>query len=186
MILDLFIDYLVGDFDNSKQIEAEKIAGKVEHPFALHINRECTARIENLPTECVDRFVLEESYYTKLDGTKLLAPHLFAFRLNNNNCVELRSYKIPQHLTKETFVNSNKNLNLKFEELELSDNFGVMEYTFSEEFGFFGELKNNLNNGLTFTLTETIAKDRLEVMELMEKGEVRLTPYSSPIIYNRI
>ena len=44
----------------------------------------------------------------------------------------------------------------------------------------------DLGNGMTFTLIETLAKNRLEVMELLEKNGKKLTPYETPIIYERV
>jgi len=182
MLIDLFVEYLTGDFNNQRQIEEEHGG----HPRAVHINRECTHRIAGLPSDCKDRFILEESYYTKADGTQLSAPHLFGVRLNSNNCVELRAYKMPKHLTEKDFVNSNEHLGLTFEGLKLSDNFGVMQYSYDTHTGFVGELRNEYPNGITFTLTEVISQNRLEVMELMEKNGARLTSYSTPIIYEKI
>jgi len=38
---------------------------------------------------------------------------------------------------------------------------------------------------MKFTLIETLGKTRLIVMELLEKEGKRLTPYDTPIIYDR-
>lgn len=184
--LDLFIKYLTGDFNNLNQIRNESENGGQIHPFSIHITRECNEKITNLPQNFAGRFVIEESYYTKPDGSKLIAPHLFLFELNDKEEVQLKSYQLPAKFKKEEFTNGNKNLVLDFNDLELSANFGVMEYNFIEKNGFYGSLRNELGNEIVFTLTETIGENSLEVMELMEKGGVRLTPYDSPIIYDRV
>lgn len=184
--LDLFIQYLTGDFDNNIQVTKEIEKGNQIHPEAVHIIRECNDKITNLPNNFGGRFVIEESYYTKPDKSKLIAPHLFLFELNDNGNVQLKSYQIPKDYTKEEFTYDNKDLKFDFNKLELSHNFGIMEYDFSEQKGFYGSLRNELGKDIVFTLTETISKDTLEVMELMEKGGIRLTPYDSPIVYNRV
>ena len=52
--------------------------------------------------------------------------------------------------------------------------------------GFYIKAPVDLPNGMKFTLEETIGKESFEVMELLEKGGKSLTPYTSPIIYERI
>ncbi|MBK7633751.1 MAG: hypothetical protein IPJ13_05215 [Saprospiraceae bacterium] len=45
---------------------------------------------------------------------------------------------------------------------------------------------NDLPNGMKFTLIETISATQLIVMELLEKDGRRLTPYETPIVYDRV
>jgi hypothetical protein len=44
---------------------------------------------------------------------------------------------------------------------------------------------NDLGNGMRFTLSETFTSQSLQVMELLEKNGQRLTPYDTPILYDR-
>ena len=111
--LDLFLSYLTGDFNNKKQIEAQK--DNQTHPYSIHITRECNDKIENLPKDIKGRFILEESYYTKPDGSKLIAPHLFYFELNEAENVVLTSYSLPSNYEKEELVNENVNLKMNFD-----------------------------------------------------------------------
>ncbi len=181
-----FVSYLCGDFNNDAQVQEERKKGEQIHPESVHITRTCNDKIDNLPADFKGEFVLEESYYTKADGSKLIAPHLFLFEFNDNNKVQLKSYQVPDVVSKEDFVNSNPSLRMDYTKLALSPSFGVMEYEYSEDGGFYGSLKNEVAPNVFFTLTETIKADSLEVMELMEKNGVRLTTYDTPIIYNRI
>ena len=184
--LEQFISYLTGDFNNHIQIENEIKQGSQIHPSATHVNNVFNHRIENSPQGFQGIFILEESYYVKVDGTEIAAPHLFLFILNEEEKVQLVSYQFPKETDKSQIKNSNSSLKFEFNKLELSTNFGTMIYNYSEVNGFYGYSRNILPNGIVFTLTETIGKDCLEVMELMEKNGKVLTPYNTPIIYNRI
>jgi len=43
-----------------------------------------------------------------------------------------------------------------------------------------------MGDGLTFRLIETLSLDGLDVMELVHKNGVKLTPYDTPIKYRRV
>ena len=51
---------------------------------------------------------------------------------------------------------------------------------------FYINAPNDLPNGMKFTLIETISATQLIVMELLEKDGRRLTPYETPIVYDRV
>ncbi|MDO4926386.1 MAG: hypothetical protein Q3980_12120 [Turicibacter sp.] len=87
--LELFKSYIVGDFNNEKQIEKQPLEKQVTHPYAEHVNRVVDDKIENLPDDINGVFILEESYYTTLkvfdaglvnETRTRQAPHLFFLR----------------------------------------------------------------------------------------------------------
>ena len=100
----LLQDFLVGDFDNQRQIDRERAKRKESasvidknhgdgnnndvnandssdiHPYAVHINRIINSRINGIPDDFHGCFILEESYYTYLDkpnDKKTSKPHIF-------------------------------------------------------------------------------------------------------------
>ncbi len=186
--IDLFRDIITGDFDNSKQVAAEVAAGKQVHPLAKHINRVADSKIEGLAyTNTINNFwIIEESYY-EYPGKQVDAkPYLFNFLQGKNNTVILKVYQFPASVKKEDIRNSNEMLKLKFSELTLSPTFKGAIYTYNKESGTFTtNAPNDLGNGMKFTLIENLSKDKLVVMELLEKDGRRLTAYDTPIVYDR-
>lgn len=183
--IDLFKIYITGDFHNKKQIEAENKAGKQIHPLAIHVNRVCDQIIDNRPS--IDGFwILEESYYTK-PGTDIvdIKPYLFLFEYAEDEKVKLTPYTIPKEIDVKSVRNDNKALRFDYNKISPSPSFKPAYYTRDGNF-FRVNAQNDLPNGMKFTLTETITPTQLIVMELLEKDNVRLTPYDTPIIYYRI
>ena len=83
-----FKKVIVGDFNNSTQIEEQKKKGNITHPLAKHINRICNDKIINLPKNFKGIFVIEESYYTFIDTNRTnILPHLFLFEETPNGQV---------------------------------------------------------------------------------------------------
>jgi hypothetical protein len=184
-LIDLFKEIITGDFDNSRQVEAEIKAGKQIHPFAKHINRVCNDKIKNLPNDLNGFFVLEESYYDYPGKPTEIKPFLFLFQQGENNTITLKVFQTPQHISKEEFTNSN-NFILDYLQLSPSPTFKGAVYTYDAAAKtFFTCAPNHLPNGITFTLTETFSQNQLIVMELVEKNGVRVTPYETPIVYDR-
>jgi hypothetical protein len=186
--IDIFREVITGDFDNARQVADEIAAGKQVHPSASHINRIADKKIEGLPVEGAnDNFwIIEESYY-QYPGKPLEAkPYLFNFSQGEGNTVLLKVYQFPAGIPKEDIKNSNTNLKLPFSELKPSPSFKGATYTYNpEQNTFTTNAPNELGNGMRFTLIETLGKDKLIVMELLEKDGKRLTPYDTPIIYDR-
>jgi hypothetical protein len=187
-LLDIFREIITGDFDNSRQVAEEIAAGGQIHPLAKHVNRVADHKIDGLPVKyAADTFwVIEESYYEYPGKVVEIKPFLFNFWQGEGDTVLLKVYQFPAHIKKEDINNSNENLRLKFEELVPSPTFKGATYTYNKEEGTFStHAPNDLGNGIKFTLIETFSKDKLIVMELLEKDGVRLTPYIDPIIYDR-
>jgi hypothetical protein len=184
--IELFKQIIVGDFDNNKQVADEIAAGKQIHPIAKHVNRIANSKIKNLPQDANSFFVLEESFYTYPDKPTDIKPYLFKFSSGENNSVILAVYQLPTNIDKKDIRNDNENLLFDFNELKLSPTFKGATYRFIyPEKTFTTNSVNDLGNGMKFTLTEILTKEKLIVMELLEKEDKRLTPYETPIIYDR-
>lgn len=183
--IDLFKQYITGDFNNQAQIDAEIKAGNQIHPYAVHVNRIADHRISNAPS--VDGFwILEESYYTKPGSTEVeIKPYLFLFEAAENDQVKLTPYTIPDDLDKKIVRNDNPDVAFDYLKIKPSPTFKPAYYTRKGD-KFLLHAPNDLPNGMKFTLTETISADRLIVMELLEKDGKRLTPYDKPIVYDRV
>lgn len=183
---ELFKEVIQGDFSNIEQIEQEKKQGKVIHPIAKHINRICNDKIDNLPKDFKGIFVIEESYYSYEDSDrKTILPHLFLFDEVENGDVRLISYEIPKQIKKSEFTNSNENLRMDYNELEVSEKFNPMVYDYSEDKGFHGRSLSNFGPDTTFLLDETLSKDKFEVNEVLKKGDRVLIGFDGPIVYRR-
>lgn len=182
--LELFRTYITGDFDNRQQIEREKKNGQQEHPFARHINRIADDKIKK-PLPRNGFWLIEESYYTYPDGSEKINHHLFFFESVNRETVRLYAYQLPETLPMAQLTNDNPALSIDFDTLQISPLFAPAEYSLNDK-TFTINAPNEWANGMRFTLIETITRDKLCVMELLEKDGQRLTPYSSPIEYDRI
>lgn len=183
---ELFKKIIVGKFNNLEQIEKEKHEGKVTHPIAKHINGICNDKIDNLPNDFKGIFVIEESYYTdiKSERTNIL-PHLFLFEENEKRKVKLISYEIPKSISKSDFINSNENLRMDYNELEVSKKFNPMVYEYKEGVGFHGKSLSNFGSDTTFLLDETLSENIFEVNEILKKGDRVIVGFESSIIYKR-
>ena len=179
-----FKDVLCGTFDNNNQIEAERKTGKQVHPQAKHVTALANAKIKNLPSDLNGYFILEESYYTYADKPMEVKPYLFFIERVSDTQIRLSSYSMPTDIQKVDIRNDNPNFSLDFKTISVSKSFKPAIYTLADG-TFTVNHPTNLGNGLTFTLIETLTKNRLEVMELLEKNGKRLTPYETPIIYDR-
>lgn len=183
---ELFKKIIVGKFDNLEQIKEEEISGNIVHPICRHINEICNDKINNLPDNFKGIFVIEESYYTKVgtDNTTV-QPHLFLFEETQEGKVQLNSYEIPKAISRKEFTNSNPLLRLNYDELEVSSKFNSFVYDYVEGVGFHGKSLSEFNEDTTFLLDETLSEDKLEVTELVKKGDKILVGFETPIIYRR-
>jgi hypothetical protein len=185
---DLFKKYLVGNFDNAKQIKSEKMAGKQIHPYARHINRVFDKKIKNIPADFQGVFILQESYYINPNQSDtILKPHLFKIEPIDNQTVKLYSMALPADLDKRKIRHNNPQLSFDFNDLQVSPTFssGAI-YTLREGTVFYAKTTIQLNAEMRFTLEEYLSKNLLSVMELSEKNGQRLTPYDTPILYDRV
>ena len=183
---ELFKKVIVGNFNNLDQIEKEKSQGRIVHPIAKHINRVCNDKIRNLPNEFKGIFVIEESYYTDVKTNKTnILPHLFLFEEVENGQVKLVSYEVPKEISKKEFTNSNKELEMDYNDLEVSDRFTPMIYEYKEGKGFYGKSFSNFGRGVTFLLEETLSENKFEVSEILKKDDKILIGFETPIEYIR-
>jgi hypothetical protein len=184
--INLFKEIITGDFDNAAQITEETKAGKQIHPLAKHVNRVADNKIKNLPKDENSFFILEESYYIYPNKPLEVKPYLFKFTAGENNSVLLSVYQLPKEVDKKDIRNDNEKLFFDFNELNLSTTFKGATYKYDKlKKEFTTTSINDLGNGLRFTLTEKLSKNKLIVLELLEKEGKKLTPYDTPIIYNR-
>ncbi len=182
--IEVFKTYIIGDFDNRQQVEAERAAGQQVHPFARHVNRVADDKIRNAPPR-PGFWLIEESYYDMPDGSHKINHHLFFFEAVDERTVRLYAYQLPDYLPMEQLTNQNPNLSIDYNDLRISPRFKPAEYSFDGKETFTIYAPNDWGNGMRFTLIEKFTPGRLEVMELLEKDGLRLTPYKTPIIYLR-
>ena len=183
--IDLFERIIVGVFHNQKQIDQERTAGKQLHPFAKHVTEIITHRVHNVPSDFNGTLILEESYYDYPDKEQEIKPLFFKVTPNAANDIYLESIVIPEHMDKRKVVNANPDLSFDFRELQINQKFGKAEYKGMGDFMIANHLCD-FGGGVSFNLTELLTLDTLYVLEMAKKDGHALTPYDTPIIYNRI
>ena len=184
-LLKKFQEYITGDFDNSRQLVEEMKAGKIIHPMSVHVNRVADEKILNKPLDLNGFFVLEESYYLNEGKVMESKPYLFLFSLRPAGIIHLTTYQLNNY-KKEELRNDNASLRFDYLTLTPSPTFQGADYTWDPVKKTFSTVSvNELGNGMKFTLSETFTANKLQVMELLEKNGQRLTPYDTPIIYER-
>ncbi|MFH5826070.1 hypothetical protein ACHM2J_05790 [Clostridium perfringens] len=180
--LDNFIKLLVGNFDNSEQLEKLKVQEVEGFPFAKHINNICNDKIKGLPNNFEGVFLLEESYYTS-NGKTTCSPHLFLFTEDGEN-IKLTSYEIPKGYSKSNFTYDDLE-DINFVELNISEKFTPAIYKNIEGIWEGGSV-SMFTPILKFTLFERFSEEKLEVSEIIEVNGKRTFGYDEPIIYKRI
>ena len=75
--------------------------------------------MKNLPKDFDGYFTIDETYYNH-GGHETALHHLFLYTLNEYNKVMLTSYELPTDIEYSDFVNSNDNLVIDYNKLELS------------------------------------------------------------------
>lgn len=183
--IQLLQTYLTGNFDNASQIDAEKMQGIWKHPFARHVNRVADDKILNKPVSIGGFFLLEETYYTWPDGREQLKPMLFYFEPSGENTCKLTSYQLPLNVSLDSIRNDNNALLFNYTSLVPSPAFGGADYFLRQDHCFYTDSVHDLGNGMFFRLTETLSPNHLEVMELVTQHGQSITPYETPIIYDR-
>ncbi|MCS6968891.1 MAG: hypothetical protein RMJ44_09620 [Cytophagales bacterium] len=180
----VFKSYITGDFDNRRQVEKERKKGTLVHPYAKHVNRVANEKIDNLPNPLNGFFLLEESYYKYSEGDTIVKPYLFFFEALPEGKVKLHAMQLPKELDPTTVRNDNPTLRFDYLTLQPSPTFKPAVYTQTKG-GFYLKATTEFPGG-SFTLEETIGRDKLEVMELLIRQGKQVTPYSTPLIYERI
>ena len=182
--IDLFKQYITGDFNNERQVSEEVASGKQVHPLAIHVNRVADHRILGAP-EMDGFWILEESYYTYPGQETALKPYLFRFEALGDTAVLLTPYNMPKEIPPADIRNDNPDFRLHFSKIEPSPSFKPAAYSLRDG-KFHIHAVNELPGGMRFSLIETISASKLEVMELLERDGKRLTPYDTPIVYDRV
>lgn len=181
-MMEQFIGYLEGHFNNSQQLERFKKEGITGYPEAEHRNSVCNNRITGLPTDFQGVFVLEESYYTT-DGKMNPMPHLFLFTQAEGG-IKLTSYDMPEGYTKENFTYENLK-EIAFESLKISEKFTPIIYH-EENGAFAGNGVSIFSPVLKFKLEERFDSEVLEVSETFEVNGKRTFGYDLPLEYRRV
>ena len=178
-----FLEMLCGEFDNHEQVAAEITAGVQTHPIAKHIIGKCNDKIIHLPPDFSGCFVIEESYFD-LGNQKIDKHYLFLYEMCPGNRVCLSSFNIPEHISKETFVNSNVELSMDYNAIELSPRFSPL---ILEKIGEKYEGRNTsvFSEAHIFKFKLEVTKDALYVKEVLEKEGVLVAGYYEPIIYKK-
>jgi hypothetical protein len=186
--IDQFKIIITGDFDNRAQVEAEIKAGRQLHPLARHINRVADEKIINRPEKAKEPkhfYILEESYYDYPGKPTEIKPFLFKFSDAGEGRVQLTVYQLPAGIDKKDIRNDNAALQFDYTQLVPSPTFKGAVYALKDDGCFYTNSANELGNGMRFTLTEKMCRTQLQVMELLEKDGKQLTPYDTPILYDR-
>lgn len=173
-----FISILVGNFDNSRQVEMK--SGFVK---AYHRNTIINEKIENLPKDYKNVFMLEESYYLLNNQLRKL-PHLFEFSLVNDE-IKLDSYKLPDGYNNDNFNLENLKM-LDYNNLQKSETFVPILYHQLADGSYEGSSISQLNPQTTLKIAEKFNQDYLEVEESMYRGDQKVFGFDEPIIYKRM
>jgi hypothetical protein len=186
--ISLFKKFIVGNFDNQRQVDQEKRTGQIEHPFARHISDIANSKISNIPADFKGFFILEESYYTNLtSGTTTASPFLFYFDESSSGAVQISSYNLPKTMPPSEYRNNNSDLHVDFgKDLTKSSVFKTSVYQYSEaDQSFSLDSKTDIAPGVFFVLQETISAKQLSVFEQFSSHGQVMPSYKSAIIYDR-
>jgi len=188
-VLDTFISYLTGEFDNRKQIQEELARSKIEHPFASHLAAVANDKIRNVPASAKGIFVLEESYFYNFTTKETKpSPFLFYFDLTATNQVSITSMVLPKSLKPEEIRNNNTDLVIDFKDLSVSPAFNTALYH-SDDLSVFTldtTTRFGPHGSFSFRLSEEISKDTLVVFEKLHLGNQVFPSYDSPLVYERV
>lgn len=119
-------------------------------------------------------------------GTHQIEKHyLFLYEMISDHQVQLTSYNIPGHLSKETFTNANAEITIDYDSLEISPRFSPL---ILESVGdtFVGENVSKFSEEHIFKFRLEVTKDALYVTEVLEKEGSLVAGYDSPIVYKRV
>ena len=179
-----FMELICGKFENKQQYAREAQAGTIVHPKAKRIIDFCNDKIMNLEKTFQGCFVLEESYYETEERTTAFH-HLFLFDESEQGNIRLTSYEVPSTIDKEKITNSNKDLQLDFNQLRVSERFTPLLYEESNG-EFFGTSISFFSPVTKFTLSMRLTKNKLFVNEVFENNGKRVLGYDEPIAYEKL
>ncbi|HIU12512.1 MAG TPA: hypothetical protein IAD15_00340 [Candidatus Fimiplasma intestinipullorum] len=176
--LEEMVELLVGHFDNRNQYAKMQEQGRMDYPYAKHVNSLCNEKIMGLPKDFDGYFVLEESEY-EIQGKTNRSSHLFLFTQEEKG-IKLTSYELSaKDVTFADFQPVN------YDALKESAKFTPAYYVKKEGI-YEGGSVSHFSPVLTFTLFERFSPEWLEVSEMMEVNGKRTFGYDEPIIYERV
>lgn len=180
--LEQFISLISGCFDNTEQYKEMQENGKMDYPYAEHVNTVCNDKIKNMPEDFKGLFLVEESYYT-VNDKRNAASHLFLFTEEGKQ-IKLTSYDIPEGYDKNAFSYAALAV-VDFNTLKASEKFTPALYTLKDGIWEGGSV-SMFNPVVKFTLFERFSQGYLEVSETMEVNGKRTMGYDDAIIYKRV
>ena len=182
--LEKFINYLSGSYNNDNQLKEEKaITGEGRTPEAKHIVGICNDKVKNLPNDFKGYFTIDETYYNH-EGHKTALHHLFLYTLNEDNKVMLTSYELPTDVDYNDFVNSNYNLVIDYNKLELSKKFDPILFEEKEDY-FLAETKSNFTPEVVFTAIQKVYDSKMHMTEIFRKNREIVSGSEEPIKYDK-
>ncbi|MCU0445047.1 MAG: hypothetical protein MUE85_09025 [Microscillaceae bacterium] len=186
--LELFQKYWLGSFDNSRQIQAEKLSGRQIHPYARQINRVMNKKIKNIPADFQGVFIWSENHYLNPEQSDTTAKFtLYKIEAIDNQSVRLYFIDLPLDWHSRDFGYLEPDSQLDFKDLKVLPNLrNGLVYMLKEGQFFYTKTIFNLSAELRLTLEEYVSKNLRSVLELTEKNGQRLTSYDTPILYDRV
>ncbi|CAN8065959.1 unnamed protein product [Agarophyton chilense] len=190
--LQLMKKFIIGRFDNTRQIENEKNDRQRVSPFAIHVN----TPLENIMDSIPEQFdttktfhVLEETYkWHPNQRNAMVRPLLLRFDKIEDGRITITSLAIPDDLDASSVRHDNPMLRFDYHELRRSKTFPLSPvYEFDKEnFQFNIDITVSPNENMEVRLVETISENILHVHERVWKdGKLLFGYYETPIIYER-
>lgn len=179
----LFEKYIVGTFNNNKQIQEDLSTGVQKHPTSILINTKIDEWILNAPQR-EGFWLLEEGYFDNPGMKQEVKPYLFFYEGLGDTAVMMHVYTFPTTIPSETVRHNNPNIKVEYNLLNPSKNFKPMLLEYRNE-GFHVDSVFNLPGGMTFTFKKSIKKDGIELLELWYKDKNRMSTYDTPLVLNK-
>ncbi len=179
----LFEKYIVGSFNNNKQIQEDLSTGMQKHPASRLINTKIDDWILNAPPRA-GFWLLEEGYFDNPGMKPEVKPYLFFYEGLGDTAVMMHVYTFPTTIPNSIVRHTNQDIKVEYSALNPSKNFKPMLLEYKNE-GFHYEDVFNLPGGMTFTFKKSIKKDGIELLELWYKDKTRMTTYDTPLFLDK-
>lgn len=179
----LFEKYIVGNFNNTKQIQEDISKGQQSHPASRLINIKIDDWILNAPAR-EGFWLLEEGHFDNPGMKAEVKPYIFFYEALGDTSVMMHVYTFPMSIPMETIRNTRQDLRVEYKDLNASVNFKPMLLEYKQE-GFHYENVFNLPGDMIFTFKKSIRKDGIELLELWHKDSKRMTTYDTPLIFQK-
>lgn len=175
--------YIVGNFNNLRQIQEDISKGQQLHPSARLVNIKIDDWILNAPQR-EGFWLLEEGHFENPGMKTEVKPYIFFYEAVGDTAVKMHVYTFPVSMPSETIRHTREDLRVEYKDLNASINFKPMQLEYKQE-GFHYENVFNLPGGMIFTFKKSIRKDGIDLLELWHKDAKRLTTYDTPLILRK-